>query len=204
MGRGHGSLVLASRTMATTKAKKIVLGILGALGLVVAIVLVLALTKPDQIHVERSLVMRGAPADVFPFANDFRKFITWMPWADIDPNQTVEYSDPSSGVGSWYTWKGNDEVGQGRMEILAAESGKVVHKLEFIEPFESVAQSTISMKPAGEGQVEVTWAYDADADFGTKIMCVFMDFDSMMGPDFEKGLANLQKAVEAADPEPQS
>jgi hypothetical protein len=184
-------------------AKKIILGILGAIGLAIAIVLVLALTKPDQIHVERSLVMRGSPDDVFPFANDFRKFTTWMPWGDIDPDQVVEYSD-STGVGSWYTWKGNDEVGQGRMEVLAAEPGKVVHQLEFIEPFASVATSNIIMTSAGEGQVEVTWSYDQDADFGTKIMCVFMDFDAMMGPDFEKGLANLQKAVEAGVVEPQS
>jgi hypothetical protein len=114
------------------------------------------------------------------------------------------FSDPASGVGAWYTWKGNDDVGQGRMELISVEPEKVVTKLEFIEPFASVAQSTITMKPVDEGQVQVTWAYDGDADFGTKIMCVFMDFDAMMGPDFEKGLANLKRAVEAGAAGPQS
>jgi len=182
---------------AQMKPKKIVLGILGVLGLLVAIVLILAATKPDQIHVERKLVMRGTPADVFPYANDFKKFVSWIPWTELDPNQKTEYSDPSSGVGAWYTWSGNDDVGSGRMELISAEPNKVVHKLMFIEPFESVAEASVITKAVGEDQVEVTWALDQQANFGTKIMCVFMDFDSMMGPDFEKGLANLEKLVEA-------
>jgi hypothetical protein len=184
--------------------KKIVLGVLGVIGLAIAIVLVLALRQPDQIHVERSVVMRGNPADVFPWATDYEKFTQWIPWVALDPNQTIEYSDPSSGVGAWYTWKGNEDVGQGRMDLISVEPGKVVHKVQFIEPFPSTADSTVIMKPAGEGQVEVTWAFDQQASFGTKVMCVFMDFDSMVGPDFEKGLANLKKAVEAGASAPQS
>jgi hypothetical protein len=180
-----------------SKGKKIALGVLGVLGLEVAIVLVLAATKPDIIHVERSLVMRGTPADVFPYANDVRKFTKWIPWMDLDPDMKLEYSDPSTGVGAWYTWVGNDDVGAGRMDLLSAEPTKVVHKLSFIEPFVSEADASVIMKPVGDDQVEVTWAFDQKADFGTKIMCVFMDFDTMVGPDFEKGLSRLQKLVEA-------
>jgi hypothetical protein len=180
-----------------SKPKKIALGVVGVLGLIVAIVLVLAATKPDTIHVERKLVMQGTPADVFPYANDFRKFVTWIPWSELDPDMKIEYSDPSAGVGAWYTWVGNDDVGSGRMDLLSAEPTKVVHELKFIEPFENHSESSVSMKAVGADQVEVTWAMDVDADFGTKIMCVFMDFDAMMGADFEKGLSKLQRLVEA-------
>ena len=180
-----------------SKPKKIALGVAGVLGLLVLVVLILAATKPDQIHIERSLVMRGTPADVFPYANDFKKFTTWIPWTELDPSQTMEYSEPSAGVGAWYTWKGNDDVGSGRMEILASAPDKVVHKLEFKEPFESLAESSVIMKAVGADQVEVTWAFDQKADFGTKIMCVFMDMDAMVGPDFEKGLGRLAPLVEA-------
>lgn len=186
-----------TRAKMSKKTKRIFIGVAVALQLAALIVVILAALKPDQIHVERSLVMRGTPADVFPYANDFRKFTTWIPWTELDPNQTTEFSEPSSGVGAWYTWSGNEDVGSGRMELLAATPDKVVHKLEFKEPFESVAESSVSMKAVGEDQVEVTWAYDGKADFGTKVMCVFMDFDKMMGPDFEKGLARLQALVEA-------
>jgi hypothetical protein len=177
--------------------KKVALGTLGVLAVAVAGVCIVAATKPDNIHVERKLVMQGTPADVFPYANDFKKFTAWIPWTELDPNQKTEYSDPSSGVGAWYTWSGNDDVGSGRMEVLSAEPEKVVLKLEFIEPFESLAESSVTSKAIGADQVEVTWAYDAKADFGTKIMCVFMDMDAMMGPDFEKGLSKMKSLVEA-------
>jgi hypothetical protein len=177
--------------------KKVALGVLGAFVLAVVVVLALAAGKPDKIHVERGLVMQGTPAHVFPYANDFTKFATWIPWTELDPNQKTEFSDPPSGLGAWYTWSGNKDVGVGRMEILSVQPDAIITQLEFIEPFASRAQSTLSMKPAGEGKVEVTWSFDQDADFGTKVMCVFMDMDKMMGPDFEKGLGNLKVLVEA-------
>jgi hypothetical protein len=177
--------------------KKVALGVLGALVLAILVVLALAAGKPDKLHIERSLVMQGTPAHVFPYANDFTKFTKWIPWTELDPGQSTEFSDPPSGLGAWYTWSGNDDVGSGRMEILLVEPEKVVHQLEFIEPFASRAQSTVSMKAVADGKVEVTWGFDQDADFGTKVMTVFMDMDKMLGADFEKGLANLKQLVEA-------
>jgi hypothetical protein len=177
--------------------KKVALGVLGAFVLAIVVVLSLAAGKPDTLHIERSLVMQATPAHVLPYTNDFTKFVTWIPWTELDPNQTTEFSEPPSGVGAWSTWSGNDAVGSGRMELLSVEPNAVVHKLDFIEPFANTAESTLSMKPAGEGKVEVTWALDQDAGFASKIMCVFVDMDKMLGADFEKGLTKLQKLVEA-------
>jgi hypothetical protein len=35
-------------------------------------------------------------------------------------------------------------------------------------------------------------------NFISKVMCVFMDMDKMIGPDFERGLAAMKAAAEAA------
>src|SRR5689334_20650360 len=177
--------------------KKVALGILGAFMAAILVVFALAAGKPDTIHIERSLVMKGTPAQVFPYANDFTKFTTWIPWTELDPNQKTEFSSPPTGPGAWYTWSGNKDVGSGRMELISASPDAVVHQLNFIEPFESQAKATLSMKPVGGDKVEVTWAFDQDANYGSKVMSVFMDMDKMLGPDFEKGLGNLQKLVEA-------
>lgn len=180
-------------------AKKIVLGVLGLVGVGVVAVLGLAATKPDAIHVERSRVMVGSPAAAFAHANDFTKFTTWIPWTELDPNQTMTYSDPPTGKGAWYEWSGNDDVGKGRMEIVESEpDAKVVQKLAFIEPFESQATSTVSIRDVGAGKVEVTWTFDQQADFSTKVMCVFMDMDAMIGADFDKGLARLEPLLARA------
>lgn len=174
-------------------AKKIVFGALGVLGVGIVAILGLAATKPDAIHVERSRVMPGTPAAAFAHANDLRALTTWIPWTELDPHQTMTYSEPAAGKGAWYEWSGNDDVGKGRMEVIDSQpDAKVVHALSFIEPFESQATSTVSIEDVGNGKVEVTWTFDQEATFGTKVMLVFMDMDAMIGADFEKGLARLE------------
>jgi hypothetical protein len=178
--------------------KKILLGLLAVVGLAVLAVVGLAASKPDAIHVERSTTVTATAADVHPFADDFTLFTTWIPWTALDPSQKTAYSDPPRGVGAWYTWEGNDQVGKGKMTLLSSAPEETVHELEFIEPFPSKAEASVLVADAGEGKVKITWAFNQQADFGTKVMTVFMDMDSMLGADFEKGLANLGPLVEKA------
>lgn len=177
--------------------KKVALGALGVFVLAIVIVLALAAGKPDTIHIERSLVMKGTPAQVFPYANDLTKYAKWIPWSQLDPNQTTEFSDPPAGPGAWMKWKGNEDVGEGRMEVVSSAPDTVTYEVEFIEPFPGTVKGAVIMKAVGADQVEVTWTFDQDAGFGTKVMCVFMDMEKMMGPDYEKGLSNLKALVEA-------
>lgn len=178
--------------------KKILLGLLAVVVLAVLGVLGAAMTQPDTIHIERSTTVSATAADVFPYADDFKLFTSWIPWTELDPSQTVAYSDPTSGVGAWYTWEGNNQVGKGKMSHVSAEPTKVVHQLEFIEPFASTASSSITMVDQADGKVKVTWAYDQDAGMMDKVMGLFMDMDAMIGADFEKGLAKLGPMVETA------
>lgn len=178
--------------------KKILLGLLAVVVLAVLGVVGLAMSKPDAIHVERSTTVTATVADVYPYANDFTLFTTWIPWTALDPGQKTAFSDPPTGVGAWYTWEGNEQVGKGKMTLLSSEPAKVVHELEFIEPFPSKAQASVLVADAGPGKVKITWAFDQQADLMTKVMTVFMDMDAMLGADFEKGLANLGPMVESA------
>lgn len=182
--------------------KKVLLGLLAvvvlAVVLAVVVLLGLASTKPDTLAVSRSVVAQASPADVLPYAQDYTLFVTWIPWAALDPQQTVEFSDPPSGVGAWYTWKGNDDVGQGKMTILAVAPERVDSSLEFIAPFESKARSFITMADKGEGKTEITWGFEQDNDLMGKVMMVFVDMDTMLGADFQKGLDTLKPMVEQA------
>ena len=104
----------------------------------------------------------------------------------------------ASGVGATYAWAGNDEVGEGRMTIEKSEPGKlVVIKIEFLAPMEATNTATFSFSPTAEG-TKVTWAMDGNNDFMAKAFQLFVDFDKMVGADFEKGLAALKTAAESA------
>ena len=177
--------------------KKFLLGLLAVVAVAVIVVLGLATTKPDTVHVERSTVMAATPADVYPFVNDFTEFPKWSPWQKRNPNVQTQFSDPTSGVGAWYSWKGNADVGEGKMTILTSSPTQVTEDLEFIAPMAGHATVALEMQPEGDG-TKVTWGYDQAANFGSKVMAVFVNMDDMIGPDFAEGLANLQTLAEKA------
>jgi hypothetical protein len=177
--------------------KKALFAVFGFIVVSLCALAVAASGQPDAVHIERSAVVAATPADLWPYVDDFKGFIKWNPWQEMDPNQKTEFSEPSSGVGAWYSWDGNDDVGKGRMEHVAIEpQKKVLSKLKFIEPFESTADVTLALTPA-DGGTRVTWAFDSQTNFMAKAFSLFVDMDAMLGNDFEKGLANLSQVAEA-------
>jgi hypothetical protein len=177
--------------------KNAVLGLLGVVGVLVLVSVVYVVQLPSHVHVERSKVVNANAADLWPYLSDLKRFQDWSPWAGIDPNQKVEFSEPSSGVGAWYTWAGNQDVGSGKMQIVAIEDQKTVtEKLEFVEPFESKADVVLSTETVAAGS-KVTWGFDTEMNFMGKAAGVFMNMDSTLGADFTKGLDKLATLAEA-------
>lgn len=177
---------------------KTVLKVIGGLIVVVVVgVGAMAAMQPDVSHVERSVVIAAAPADVFPFANDFDLWMKWNPWSAMDPNEVVTFSESKVGEGAWYEWKG-EKVGAGKMTITSSvPNEKVTEDLVFTEPFASKAAVAFTFAPEGEG-TKVTWSYDAENNAMSKVAGVFMDMDTMLGGDFDRGLASLKPLAEEA------
>jgi hypothetical protein len=166
------------------------------LAIAIAIVLILAATKPDTLRVQRATSIR-APADkIFALINDFHQWVTWSPYENKDPAMKRAYSGAESGKGAVYAWDGNNNVGSGRMEILeTAVPAKIVIKLDFFKPFEGHNTAEFTMLPQGD-VTNLTWTMTGPAVFMSKVMQVFMNLDNMIGRDFEVGLANLKKITE--------
>ena len=173
------------------------LGLLAIVAIMVVVLLVYVSGQPGHVHVERSKVVNATPQDIWPYLSDLKKFTAWSPWEGMDPNQKVAFSESSTGVGAWYTWAGNKEVGKGKMQIVEVEEPKkVVESLEFIEPVELTANVVLTTEAVAAGS-KVTWAYDADQTFMGKAAGVFMNMDSMLGADFMRGLDKLAGLAEA-------
>jgi hypothetical protein len=162
------------------------------LGAVVVIFAAYVATRPGEYKVERSLVVNAPASEIFPRVATFQKWTRWSPWANLDPSMRVEYSGPKGGVGSVYSWKGNDKVGEGRMTVTGAVQDQLVEiRLEFIKPWEQTSKTSFTFRPEGPG-TRVTWSMTGERDFVGKLFGLFMDMDKMVGPDFEKGLAALR------------
>ena len=169
-----------------------------ALVIVVAIagVLIFAATKPDTFRVERSIAIKAPPEKIFPLINDFKQWDAWSPWEKKDPAMKRSYGLTTSGKGAHYAWEGNNNVGQGSMDIAeSVPPSKVALKLDFVKPFEGHNVVVFTLAPKGE-MTEVTWSMSGPAPFMTKVMQVFVNMDRMIGKDFEAGLASLKAAAE--------
>jgi hypothetical protein len=82
------------------------------------------------------------------------------------------------------------------MEILQTEpNSRVLVKLDFIQPFEGHNTSEYTLASAA-GTTTVTWAMYGPSPYVSKLMGIFVSMDSMIGKDFEQGLANLKGVAE--------
>lgn len=173
--------------------KKILIG----LAVIIVALLGFATTKPDTFRIERVASIKAAPETIFAHLNDFRSWRAWSPWEKLDPALQRTYSGAAVGTGAAYEWKGNSDVGAGRMEILeSSPASKVSIKLDFIEPFEGHSIAEFTLAPEGEA-TKVTWAMHGPNQFIGKVMSIFVNMDDMVGKDFENGLANLKTIAEA-------
>jgi uncharacterized protein YndB with AHSA1/START domain len=174
--------------------------IAAVLAIAIAIVLILAATKPDTFRVQRAATVKAPPEKIFPLINDFHQWGTWSPYEKKDPAMKRSYSGAASGKGAVYAWDGNKNVGSGRMEILDTSApSKIVIKLDFFTPFEGHNTAEFTMLPQGDATnvtTNVTWLMHGPSPFMGKIMHVFINMDRMVGKDFEIGLANLKKITE--------
>lgn len=150
----------------------------------------------DTYTVERSATIAAPPQEVFALLIDFHRWADWSPWEDMDPNADKTYTGADTGVGARYAWSGNRKVGQGSMEITdAVEPSRIKIALEFLKPFKASNTTTFTLTPEGEG-TRVSWAMTGRKTFMTRVIGVFKSMDSMVGPDFEKGLAQLKAKAE--------
>ena len=169
-----------------------------ALVIVVAIagVLIFAATKPDTFAVQRSTSIKAPPDRIFTLINDFKRWDAWSPWEKKDPAMKRSYGPTTSGKGAHYAWEGNNDVGQGSMDITeSVPPSKVALKLDFVKPFEGHNVVEFTLVPRG-GSTDVTWSMSGPAPFMSKVMQVFVNMDRMIGKDFEAGLTSLKAAAE--------
>ncbi len=164
---------------------------LGLVALVLAFLCYAAL-QPDTFRVSRTASIKAQPDKIFPLINDLRAMNTWNSFVKTDPNIKLDYSGPASGKGAANDFAGNSNAGSGRLEILDAEApSKVTMKLDMTAPMEAHNIVTFSLTPNG-GTTDVTWAMEGPCPFMGKIMGTIFNMDTMVGGQFEKGLAELK------------
>jgi len=163
---------------------------------ILASMLVYASLRPDTFRVQRSAVIMAPAWKIFALINDLKSFNSWNPYERKAPGLKGSYSGAASGVGAAYAWDGR-KVGAGRMEITASMAPtSVTMKLDFVKPFRAQNTAEFTLQAEGDTLTIITWAMHGPAPYLSRLMGVVFNIDSMIGKDFEAGLANLKALTE--------
>ena len=178
---------------------KIIKNILKWIAIVIAVIILVSFFLPSKCHVERSKVIKTDVPVVFNLVNDLRLWKTWSPWYGLDTAATMVYYGSGKGIGSAYTWSStNKNVGKGRLDITGVKDNEFITANLY---FEGMGTSKVRYNFAKvDNGTRVTWMMDNDIKDVpmamrpmSKYFSLFMD--KMVGPDFEKGLNNMDSVL---------
>ena len=172
---------------------KILLKILGGLAVLVVLLVVLAFFLPRHYRVERAVEINAKPEVVLAQVADLRAWKSWGAWQERDPGMKITYSAQQLGVGSWSAWESKSE-GNGKMTITEQTATKVTYRLEFLD-MGMQSTGTMELVPAARG-VRLVWADTGDLGLNPMSRWFGLFLDKIIGPDFERGLANLKRRIE--------
>lgn len=173
--------------------KKLALALLAALSLLLAY----AATRPDTFRVERSALVQAPPDKLVPLIADLRQFNRWNPFNKKDPAIRVDHAGPASGPGASFSFVGNGDVGSGRVSVTAVSPTEVGMRLEMSEPMAADNAIAFTLTPEAGGATRVTWAMQGPSPYLAKLVGVVFNMDTMIGADFDAGLAGLKALAEA-------
>lgn len=163
---------------------------------IVGAVLGVSWFQPDQFHYERSGIINASPGAIYPYLSDLHLGSEWSPYEKLDPQMKRTFKGAATEVGAIMEFEGNDEVGAGRMEIVATDPDRFVElELEFFRPFKGVNRVRYVLTPEPTG-TRFTWIMTGKNPFLSKIVCLFLNIEKMIGDQFEAGIKNLKDVVE--------
>lgn len=173
--------------------KKIILIVLAVL----ALPFIIALFLKKSYHVERSVEINKSQSEVFNFLKYVENQKKFTVWSQYDPNQKESSKGTDGQVGYINRWESDHEkVGIGEQEIVKiTPNSRIDYAFRFYEPFKALDDSGyFKLDTKGPNKTKVTWGYDGKMNYPSNLFLLFMNFDEMIGTDFEKGLKNLKTA----------
>lgn len=163
----------------------------GALG--GAAVLAAPFVLPSSAIVERRRVIQAPSADIFALLSSNAGFQAFNPFRDAEPDLEIELSGPQHGVGSSFAFKGRRQAGT--QTIIAIDDNRSV-TMQIDLGWMGKPVQTFRLVPMAGG-TEVIWRTQSRFGWNPlgRIFGRFMD--AMLGPLYERGLADLEHAVAA-------
>lgn len=174
---------------------KIVLKILGVIVGLIVLLLIVALFVSKDYSVEQEIIVNKPKQQVFDYVKLMRNQESYNEWTMADPNAKKEYRGTDGTEGFVYYWNGNDDMGEGELEIKQLVEGEKVNmELRFKRPMEGVAKSYIHTVSVTPEQTKVIWGMAGSTPYPFNLMTLLMK--GRLEKDLQKSLVNMKNNIE--------
>lgn len=173
--------------------KKILLFVVG----LIVVLLLIGFVLPRKFKLTKSEVINAPAEYVFEEINNLERWPDWSYWNTLDPNMEVVYSEQKAGTGASYEWKGNSDVGEGKLAITESKPNESVACDLFFMQAEEASKAVYQLEPT-EGGTKLTMSFDTD--FGMNPIMRWMGvamFPSEMNKAFDYNFSKLKEIAEA-------
>lgn len=167
------------------------------LAIIAAVFAYLISRQPDKFRITRTAMINAPVPVVFEHINDLHKWQKWSPWARMDPDAKGTFIGPEAGVGASFHWEGQ-KTGIGTMTVTNSRPDEMVQfRLDFEKPFKATNTAELVLTPMGQ-QTQVSWSMHGKNNLAGKCMGLIMNFEKMVGGQFDEGLGYLNEVVKKA------
>lgn len=167
--------------------------------IIIAIPMLLALFVKNDYAIESEVIINRPKDQVFDYIKYLKNHDDFNTWAQQDTLMRKSYEGTDGKVGFVYKWESDSsDVGSGEQEIKAISDGdRIDYQLRFIEPMESTSTAYMSTEMLSEVKTKVRWGFEGHMDYPLNALLLFMDMESMLKEDLQKGLNALKIHLEA-------
>ena len=161
---------------------------------IIALLLIVAAIAPKDFNVERSTTISASPEAIFPYVKYFEKRNSWYPWGKDDPTNKTTVEGTDGEVGAVSNWEG-ETTGKGSQTFTGMEENKkVTTKLSFIEPYESEAETYLTLD-GEDNATQVVWGMSSSMPYPMNLM-LLTGMTAQLEKNYDDGLAALKEIVE--------
>lgn len=177
---------------------KIIKIIFISIGILIAILLVVALLIPKDYKLERSIVIQSPKDSVFNYIKHLKNQNEYSVWGKMDPNWETSFTGVDGTVGFVSAWESDvKNVGTGSQTITKIVEGDFIEtRLNFEKPFKAENYTQISTSAMGATNTKVTWGFNGSYPYPMNIMKLVFNMEKLIGKDFEDGLKSMKVILE--------
>lgn len=150
--------------------------------------------QPNNFEVVRTRTIEVPAAVIYDNVIDYRNWEAWSSWIEKKPDTKITYPEQTKDIGGSYSWE--DDDGVGNMKTLATTPSTYIEQSMQLNDYEP-SKVTWNFEGTEDGKTNVTWTMKGDKiPFSFKLYALFSGgFDTMIGPDFERGLEKLDSLL---------